>query len=207
MKKTGAERAITLGQVRMWIAEAAPRWPILDDSELIPIVNACRCEQQRIAHEVHASNQAELRRELQALRTAADVLIEELPKLIARVGEWGAEDARRVLKGSTEVRSKAPPSCVHDQWTDLQSAYRAIRAIRPYLIPIRAAGGQSKPWNAFAFQIACHLRGCLEKRGKEVSFKAEGPGVKFLIKAVFAAYDDLVSSVALASALRRAAAL
>jgi hypothetical protein len=202
---TRHDPSITITSVRGWLAEAAPRWPALDDKQLTLIAQACEDERrQQLALSVkrrdHNDDLLNFHAAIKQARLGANAVLDALPTLMKAVGNTltrSVREAENDLSAQDDLLNLA-----REAFETLWNTKRALGRLLPYLAPIRRRGGQPKPWTAFAQRIANHLRLTREMAGTRTSLKENGPLVRVLEKAVGAVFGQHVSASAIANALQ-----
>ncbi len=177
---------ITAAMVQGWIAEFAPRWPVLDENALREIAEACTR-----AHKEQATRAAlprdyqdrlhNLRASIKDTRDGVDMILRELPSL------W--QEAEGFSPAAIEA---------------LEQVERALRRLRPFLVA-RPRGGQPNAWGPLAEFIADHLRLALHDHRVRASQTNEvGPLARVVAAAVNAVFGkDITTARAIANVLRR----
>ena len=185
---------ITSAHVQKWLADVSPkrgpRWPMLPDSVIVAVANACNHERHELELRGHiAPEMDEYRGRAQTLRTAVDTVLSELPAFIRMVSEWPA--------------GVPQPPQLDELLITLSDAQAANQRLRELLNPTRPSGGQRRVHNEFAFKIAAHIRFSLEQKGVKASLKPERPLIRFVASAVSAVFGDVITADALAEAIKR----
>jgi hypothetical protein len=211
---------ITIAAVRALIAQAAPRWPELEDDVLAPIARACNQEMRRQAVQAvmqagHGEALRSLRGAIQRAHTGAQTVLDEIPGLMKAI-ETRMRDTDTVIECQLRLAADSTDNselCAvaaawsrqdAEQYEALLQAQRALKRLRPYLESPRQQGGQPAPWATFVERIAVHLQMALKHRGVEVSLvKDNGPLARVLELLVGAVFRDAVSASAIASGLKR----
>jgi hypothetical protein len=210
---------ITIAAVRALIAQAAPRWPELEEGVLEPVVRACNQEKQRQAVQAvveaeRGEAQRSLRGGIQRAHTGAQMILDEIPGLMKAI-ERRMRDTETVIEGRLRLSAGSTDHskvCAvvaawlredGQQYKALLQARRALTRLRPYLESPRSQGGQPAPWAAFVGRIAAHLQMALEQRGVEASFKDEGPFSRVLEALLGPIFPGPVTVSAISGVLKR----